>query len=146
MDTMASSAGSAENEMSIATESIEFKLNALAQTWVGVAQNLFQRDDIKLVVDALTWLSEIIEEITDRAGLLGTAAIGGGIVAFFKSLDRARNRALSYIKVGPLHIAGLVIMATIRDALMAALRWHRSAFTEHSVFKNIVNRANAGTP
>ena len=146
MDTMANSAGSAEKELSIATESIEFKLNALAQTWVGVAQNLFQRDDIKLVIDALTGLSEIIETITDKIGLLGTVAIGGGLAAFIKNLDRARNRALSYIKVGPLHIVGLVIMATIRDVLMAVLCWHRPAFTEMPVFKNIVNRASAGTP
>lgn len=146
MNTMANSAGSAENELSIATESIEFKLNALAQTWVGVAQNLFQRDDIKLVIDALTGLSEIIEIITDKIGLLGTVAIGGGLAAFIKNLDRARNRALSYIKVGPLHIVGSVIMATVQDVLMTVLCWHRPVFTEISVFKNIVNRASAGTP
>ena len=44
---MQNSAGSAEKEMSIIEESMEYKLNALKETAVGVFQNLIQRDDAK---------------------------------------------------------------------------------------------------
>ena len=39
--TMEDSAGSADNEMSIAADSIEFKLNKLSQTWVSFCPRYF---------------------------------------------------------------------------------------------------------
>lgn len=86
MDDMANSAGSAEAEMAIATDSIQFKLNALVETWTGAAQNVFQRDDIKAAVDILITISEIIGAIVEQLGLVGTIGVGSGIFAFFKNL------------------------------------------------------------
>ena len=62
---MEESAGSAGREMDKITQSLDYKLNALKETWVGVAQNLFQTDDMKLVVDALNLVSNGIDQLTD---------------------------------------------------------------------------------
>lgn len=72
---MEESAGSAEREMAKIEQSLEYKLNALNETWVGVAQNLFKTDDMKMVVDGLTAISSVVETLTDRLGLFGTAGL-----------------------------------------------------------------------
>lgn len=76
MENMANSAGSADKEMSIIMDSLEYKLNALRETGVGIAQNLFQRDDMKAVVDMLTSALSLVEKITGKLGLFGTAFTG----------------------------------------------------------------------
>lgn len=73
MDNMANSAGSADKEMSVIMDSMEYKINALKETGVGIAQNLFQRDDMKAVVDTLTNVLSIVEKLTGKLGLFGTA-------------------------------------------------------------------------
>ena len=84
---MENSAGNAEAEMSIASESISFHLNALKETWVGVAQSLFDRGTLNGIVDGLTLISNGIKFIVDNLGLLGTIGAGAGIVALVKNLD-----------------------------------------------------------
>ena len=64
--------GNAEAEMSVASESISFHLNALKETWTGVAQTLFQRGDINAIIDGLTLISNGIKTLVDNFGLLGT--------------------------------------------------------------------------
>lgn len=88
LELMGHSAGNADAEMAVVTQSIEYHLNQLKQTWVSIAQDVFRRDDIIDVVDALTVLSEIIGEITGSLGLLGTGALAGGFGAFIKNFDR----------------------------------------------------------
>lgn len=83
---MANSAGSAEAELSVSMDSIEYKMNALKETGTGIFQNLFQRDDIKSVIDGFTNVAEVIDTITDKLGLFGTAIAGGGIFAAVKSI------------------------------------------------------------
>ena len=85
METMRNSAGSAEKEMANIQDSIAFKLNALGQTWVGVAQNLYNTDGIKHAVDALTALSSILEKITGFAGTFGTLGIAGIFGAYART-------------------------------------------------------------
>ena len=77
IETMTNSAGSAEREMEKITQSLEYRMNALGQTWVGVAQNLFQTDDIKAVVSVLQFFSDAIDGITSKLGLFGTVSLGG---------------------------------------------------------------------
>lgn len=88
MDNMANSAGNADAEMSVITESLEYKLNALSETGVGIIQEMFPREEIGAAVDALTGLLSIIGSITSAAGGLGTVLAGVGIAAFIKNLDR----------------------------------------------------------
>ena len=81
---MEESAGSAGREMDKITQSLDYKLNALKETWVGVAQNLFQTDDMKLVVDALNLVSNGIDELTEKLGLFGTIGLVGAIALIYK--------------------------------------------------------------
>lgn len=87
LETMTNSAGSAMNEMNIIEQSLEFKLNALKETAVGVFQNLFQTDEMGAVIDILTDLLEIFDSLTKNLGLFGTALVGIGITAFIKNFD-----------------------------------------------------------
>lgn len=78
---MEGAAGSADAEMSIVEESIDFKLNKLQQTWVGAIQNIVDRGDLGTAIDGLTKLSEAIGWVIDKFGVLGTTAtIGSGIL------------------------------------------------------------------
>lgn len=79
MANMEQAAGSADKEMEIIKDSIDFKLNALQQTWVGTFQKLVDRGDIGKLIDALTNLSEVLGWVIDNAGILGTLTVGGGI-------------------------------------------------------------------
>lgn len=85
LETMKNSAGGAMQEMDIITESLEYKLNALKETGIGIAQNLFQRDDMKLIVDSATSLLDIIDKLTEKLGLFGTVIATIGITKLVKN-------------------------------------------------------------
>ena len=87
MNTMADSAGSAEQEMENIYSSLEYKINALKETGTGIWQNLFAREDISVVIELLTKLAEVIDFVTEKLGLFGTIGAGAGIFAFIKNLD-----------------------------------------------------------
>lgn len=88
MSDMANSAGSADKEMSIIMDSLDYKLNRLSETGVGISQNLFQRDDMKNIVDALTKVGEALDFVTNKVGLLGTIGIGTGLFTGFKNIGK----------------------------------------------------------
>ena len=88
MDEMANSAGNAEAEMSIAMDSVAFKLNRLQETGTGIAQNLFDRDDMKMALDFFNSLAEVLDFATDKLGLFGTVGLGAGIAASVKNVGR----------------------------------------------------------
>ena len=79
LDTMSKSAGNAEAEMAIITDSIEYKLNRLKETGVGIAKEMFQRNSMKQSIDNLTSFLELINKLVKSIGGLGTAltAIAG---------------------------------------------------------------------
>ena len=85
--TMVNSAGSAEAEMENIYQSLDYKLNALQETWVGVAQNLFDTDQMKMVVDGLIALSDAVDWLTDKLGLFGTI----GLVVVISHLVKFRS-------------------------------------------------------
>ena len=87
LETMKDSAGSADREMAIIEQSLEYKINRLKETGVGVFQNLFQREDMGIVIDTLTGVLNVIDGITGAIGFLGTALTAVGITAFIKNLD-----------------------------------------------------------
>ena len=94
MDKMANSAGAADKEMEIITNSLTYKLNALRETGTGIWQNLLSRESIGGVVSDLTTLLSVVEKFTDKVGLLGTilsvGAFAIGITkayTFFKQLS-----------------------------------------------------------
>ena len=87
MTTMAQSAGSAMNEMGIIEESLEYKLNALKETGVGVFQNLFDRGDLGAASELLIGVLAAIDKITESFGLFGTTIATIGIVKFIRNFD-----------------------------------------------------------
>lgn len=90
MDNMANSTGSAEAEMSVIMDSIDYKANKLKETGTGIAQNLFQRDDMKAVIDVLTKFAETLDFVTEKAGLFGTIGLGTGIFTGIKNVGREK--------------------------------------------------------
>ncbi len=101
IETMENSAGSAEREMSKVEESLEFKLNALQETWVGVAQNLFRQDDMKIVVEMLTALSNIVDVLTGKLGLLGSVvlvSVTSGFLRFYSTMQSMNSAVAPVIQ------------------------------------------------
>jgi len=97
MAEMDNAAGSADAEMEIIADSMDYKLNALKETWVGTFQDLLNRDDMKALIDALIKLSEAIGFVVDKAGLLGTLGIGIGAFAGFKDFSRIKLIAYPFL-------------------------------------------------
>lgn len=94
MEKMANSADNAMQEMEKVYDSLEYKLNKFQETWVGVAQNLIDTDQFKLVVDVFTALSSAVEFATDKLGLFGTAAVAVFGTQLIKSVGGAEIRGL----------------------------------------------------
>ena len=90
IEKMEESAGSAEREMEKIYDSLEYKLNQFQETWVGVAQNLIDTDQFKLVVDFFNGLSGAMQIATDWLGLFGTAAVAVLGVQVVKSVGRPK--------------------------------------------------------
>ena len=88
MKEMDQAAGSSDAEMSIIQESLEYKINALKETWVGTVQDILDRGDIGTIVDGLTKISEAIGFVTSNLGILKTAALGVAGYLSFKNVGR----------------------------------------------------------
>lgn len=73
---MGESAGNADEELGVIQKGIDYKINALKQTWVGFGQDMIDRGAFGDVIDALTTISEKIVYITEKAGLLRVAIMG----------------------------------------------------------------------
>lgn len=94
LNTMTNSAGNAMAEMNIIEESLEYKLNALKETGTGIFQNLFQTSDMKVVLDVLTGLLSVIDNLTNGLGLFGTTLVAIPLVAFIKNFG-CSNRSIT---------------------------------------------------
>lgn len=94
MDDMANSAGSADVELSVAMDSIEYKLNHLSETGTGIAQNLFNTEDMKRVLDFVNFLADGLDKITGFFGLFPTA--GAGLGAFLGIKDVGISMLVAY--------------------------------------------------
>lgn len=88
LQKMSNSAGNAEKEMDIITNSLTYKLNALKETGTGIFQNLFQRDDMGKVIDGLTSVLEVVDTLTEHLGLFKTAILGVGIFEFVRHFGK----------------------------------------------------------
>lgn len=88
MASMEDSAGSADAEMAIVEESIEYKLNNLQQTWVGILQELIDNGMLGQLIDALTAISEVLGDIVTTAGPIPTFIAGLGLRELILHLDK----------------------------------------------------------
>lgn len=98
MELMANSAGNANAELSVVVDSIEYKMNRLAETSTGIAQNLFNREDMKTVLDTINSLGKGIDWLTDKLGLFGTLGAGAGLFAGLKNVGMANYISKPSIK------------------------------------------------
>lgn len=76
---------SADKELETASQSVSFHLNALKETWTGVAQNLFQTGEMNAFIDSLTMVSGAIQDVTSKLGLFGSVLVGFVIFDTIKS-------------------------------------------------------------
>ena len=97
MELMADSAGNADAELSIAMDSIEYKMNHLSETGTSVAQNLFKREDMKTVIDGLISIAEVIDKVTEKLGLFGTLSLGTGLFAGIKNVGSPKTFGLKFV-------------------------------------------------
>ena len=142
-------------EMEIIEQSLEFKLNALKETGVGVFQNLFQRGDIAFVVDSLTKILEGFDALTDALGLFGTALLGVGIVAFIKQFSQLKvlglqgatsfdlvNAATARMKASDL--AAILVKTNLTEAQQLEILSARGlGEAELAAARDTLNHANA---
>ncbi len=70
INEMSNSAGNANAEMSVAVDSIEYKLNKLRETGVGISQNIFNRDELKDGISVLTSFLEVIDNLIENFGII----------------------------------------------------------------------------
>lgn len=83
---MDESAGSSDKEMETIEQSLEYRINALKETWVGTIQQMVDRGDLGTIVDGLTKLSEGIGFVLDKLGILGSIGLRAGIFAGIKNV------------------------------------------------------------
>lgn len=88
MDLMANSAGNANAELSIAMDSVAYKANIFKEIGTGIAQNLFNREDMKTVLDTINSLGEGLDWLTEKLGLFGTIGLGTTLFASFKNVGK----------------------------------------------------------
>ena len=91
MNSMVNSAGNAMKEMEVIYDSLDYKLNKTQETATGIAQNLFDREDMKQVVDVFNGFLGLLDKATEKLGLFGTVAMGGGLFASFKNVGKRRS-------------------------------------------------------
>lgn len=94
---MKNSAGSANEEMGIITDSLSYKLNALKETITGIWQNLIDRGSVGKVIDLFTGILNVVDSLTKHIGLLGTALVG---LTIFKVVKNFSNIATIIQQLG----------------------------------------------
>ena len=80
-------------------DSVDYKLNRLKETGVGIGQNLFGGDDMKASIDILNKFAEAVDFLTGKLGLFGTVGAGLGIGAFIQNLDWLKCRAAKIAQI-----------------------------------------------
>lgn len=119
IEKMEQSAGSAGREMEKIEQSLEYRLNELKETWVGVVQNLFRSDDMKGVITLLQTLSDMVDVLTKHLGLLGTTGLAvtiAGLAKFRSTMKSLTSTVTPVIQ----QLAELTFDGTSRSVLQYA--------------------------
>ena len=102
LNMMQNSAGALDKQQSIYLDSMQAKLQQLSTAGEGLVSNLFNSDDIKPAIDALTDLLNVITQIADALGGLNgilPLVVGNMTKAFSNQLGQAiNNRFINYTR------------------------------------------------
>lgn len=93
---MNSAAGSSDREMSKIEDSISYKLNALKETWVGFLQVAANRASIKIIIDFLTKVSELLVKVLEMPGV-NVAVISSAIALLVTLVQKAKDAVSSLL-------------------------------------------------
>lgn len=86
LEAIDDAAGSSDREMETVRQSLDYKINALKETWVGTAQEIIDRGDLGTIIDGLTAISEGIGGVVGKLGLIKTAALAAAGYLSFKNV------------------------------------------------------------
>lgn len=86
LEQMENAAGSADREMGIIQDSLEFKLNAIKQEWVETLTATTDRGDLGGFLDVLLKISEALGDLISKFGVLKSIVISLGTIWGAKNL------------------------------------------------------------
>jgi TP901 family phage tail tape measure protein len=81
--------GSMAEEAEKTANSLEGSLNKLSNTWTDTVQNILDSDTLNSGVKVLNTVLDLINKITDKLGLFGTAGLTIGTILGVKNVGRA---------------------------------------------------------
>lgn len=76
MQIMAESVGSVDKEMSVITDSVDYKANKLKETFLGIGQDAISRDFLKSILDSATRLLETVSDTSSPLGAILNSVSG----------------------------------------------------------------------
>ena len=85
LETSLGASGSAMKEHAKWSESLEARLNKLKATWQSLSQSFLNSDFLKIVIESLKILVDILDKVTRKLGTFGTIGLGAGIFGLFKN-------------------------------------------------------------
>lgn len=91
------SAGSAMQEQERWMESLEAKTQQLEAAFQSLSSTVFDSDFLKILVDSGIALTNVLDTVIDKIGVIPTLITGGSITAFIKNFDWLCNK--SYLKI-----------------------------------------------
>lgn len=91
------SAGSAMQEQERWMESLEAKTQQLEAAFQSLSSTVFDSDFLKILVDSGITLTNVLDTVIDKIGVIPTLITGGSITAFIKNFDWLCNK--SYLKI-----------------------------------------------
>lgn len=140
MEKMKVSAGNADKEMSIIMDSLDYKLNRLKETGTGIWQNLLDRGEVGNIVDGLTKVLGVIENITGALGGLGTILTGGALItaiSFFTNPSAMLNITTAFFGI----TSALPAIAGVAAAIAAITIGFKAWKAAHPTLEEIKNDA-----
>lgn len=93
LDTSLNSSGSAIAEHAKWSESLEARLNKLKAAWQSLSQTFLNSDFLKVSIDLITGLADILDKLIGSLGTLGTVGFGAGIYSFIKNFSTLKTLA-----------------------------------------------------
>lgn len=93
LTTSLGSSGSAMKEHAKWSESLEARLNKLSSAWQSLSQTFMNSDFLKVGIDFITGLVNVVDKLVDSLGTLGIIGLGAGITGFVKNFGTLKTLA-----------------------------------------------------